>query len=52
MRELIRLVKLKRHQNVIRVSDTFDLAPELDFVFVGVVIEDGCAGHFKAESLV
>ena len=52
MRELIRLVKPERHKNVIRVGNTFNLAPELDFIFIGVVTEDGCTGHFEAQSLI
>ncbi len=38
MRELIRLVELERHENVIRVGNTLNLTPKLDFIFVRVVI--------------
>ncbi len=38
MRELIRLVEPKRHENVIHVGNALNLTPKLDFIFVRVVI--------------
>lgn len=50
--EFVGLIELEGDEDVVGVGDGLDFAPELDFVLVGVVIEEGGAGDFEAESWI